>query len=46
MGLALLAENGTKTFRIVLYQNKQKPLATAKITSNFVLSVSLPVIFF
>jgi len=38
MGLALLAGNESETFRMVLYQNKRKPVATVKITSDFVFS--------
>ena len=41
MGLALLAGNESETFRMVLYQNKRKPVATVKITSDFVFSVRL-----
>ncbi len=40
IGLALLGENETKIYRMILYQNKQKSLATAKITSDFVIIVS------
>ena len=47
-GLALLAENGNgnktlKTYRLILYQkiqNKQKAIASTKITHSFVLTVT------
>jgi hypothetical protein len=40
IGLALLEENESKTYRIILYQNKQKPLASVRVTSEFTIIVS------
>lgn len=40
VGLALLNEGEDKLSRLILYQNKQKPLASARITLEFILAVS------
>ena len=41
IGLALLGENDSKTYCIILYQNKQKPLTTVRVTSEFTIIVSI-----
>ncbi|KAI9553605.1 hypothetical protein GHT06_021526 [Daphnia sinensis] len=37
IGMALLGENKSKTYQIILYQDKQRPLTSARITSEFMI---------
>ncbi|XP_057378341.1 FK506-binding protein 15-like [Daphnia carinata] len=37
IGMALLGENESKTYQVILYQDKQRPLTSARITSDFMI---------
>lgn len=37
IGMALLGENESKTYQMILYQDKQRPLTSARITSEFMI---------
>lgn len=41
MGFALIGEHETNVFNLILYQDKQKPIASAKVFPEFILTVSL-----